>query len=105
MNIRISSLAGDLPVYMLNAKNSTKKQIKLPAAEKGMAMMSASALAMILPADSFLKKTNHEPMQLTDYVKRGNQWYEKHYPMDGSDYYHETACEDPYSKKYNYSGS
>lgn len=102
MNIKVSAFAGDLPVYMLNSKNKLKKQIKLPSAENSMTVLSASALAMILPADSFLKKTNAESMKLTDYIERNGQWYKIHYPIDGSDYYHEIPCDDPYKNQNQY---
>ena len=102
MNIRISACAENLPAYMINNKNIAKKYIKLPSAPKGMEVMSASALAMILPADSFLKKTNAEPMKLTDYIERNGRWYKIHYPMDGSDYYHEIPCDNPYKNKNQY---
>ena len=104
MSIRISSINANMPVYMLNSKNITKK-IKLPAAENGMAALSASALAMILPANSFLEKTNQEPLKMMEYVNRNGHWYKVHYPMDGSDYYYEFPCGNPYDDGYKYSGS
>ena len=105
MNIRIPSVAANKPVYMLNSKNIAKKQIKLPSVEKGMAAISASALAMILPAHSFLEKTNKESLKMMEYVNRDGQWYKVHYPMDGSDYYYEFPCGNPYDNGYKYSGS
>ena len=106
MTIKISAITQTKKILPTVRKVSAIKT-KLPSMyiQKGsMTVMSASALAMILPASDFLNKTKDDSISynLNNYVNRNGQWYEVHYPMDGSDYYHEIPCADPYAHNQYY---
>ena len=103
-NMKISAITSINKTIINNSKNKKVKH-DLPSMflqKGGLTVMSASALSMILPADDFLNKTNDKTISCTHdgYVYRDGQWYERHVPTDGSDYYHEIPCRNPYERPY-----
>ena len=104
----ISAVKGVVNPAVKTAKKQTKSTKNtmpemLLRTKEGAQILVTSSMAMILPASSFLNKT--EKYCNDGYTYRDGQWYEKHLPQDGSDYYHETPCEDPYKKPQYYPGS
>lgn len=106
-NIKISAITS-IGKNMTSIKNSAKIKCELPSMfikKGGVTVTSLSALSMILPASKFLDKTNIISCTHDGYVQRDGQWYERHVPTDGSDYYHEVPCSNPYEKPKYYPGS
>ena len=94
MNMKVSSVNG----YSISSKykNTVLKAAKSIVKKTEAKMMNSKTLALLLPASSFLSKT--DKALSCGYRNIDGQWYEEHYPMDGSDYYRIIPCDDPYKK-------
>lgn len=76
-------------------KVSAKMKTRIPKTDPK--ILAATTMAMLMPATSFLNKTNE--LKLEDrYEKIGDQWYRIHTPVDASDYPSQTPCDNPYKQ-------